>query len=35
VRTVFSAGAVVRMLPILTGYTDRLLDDLTGGMTSI
>ena len=30
VRTVFSASAVARMLPILTSYTDRLLDDLTG-----
>jgi pimeloyl-[acyl-carrier protein] synthase len=30
VRTVFSASAVSRMLPILTSYTDRLLDDLTG-----
>src|SRR6185503_1998164 len=29
-RTVFSASAVSRMLPILAGYTDRLLDDLTG-----
>jgi cytochrome P450 len=30
VRTVFSAGAVDRMLPLLTSYTDRLLDDLAG-----
>jgi pimeloyl-[acyl-carrier protein] synthase len=30
VRTVFSAGAVQRMLPIITSYTDRLLDDLEG-----
>ena len=30
VRTVFSAAAVERMLPLLTSYTDRLLDDLAG-----
>src|SRR5262245_37407668 len=30
VRTVFSAGTVDRMLPIMASYTDRLLDDLTG-----
>jgi len=30
VRTVFSAGAVQRMLPIITSYVDRLLDDLKG-----
>src|SRR5215471_14096012 len=30
VRTVFSAGAVDRMLPVLTSYTDQLLDDLAG-----
>ncbi len=30
VRTVFSAGAVDRMRPLLTAYTDQLLDDLAG-----
>ena len=30
VRTVFSAGAVERMVSVFTAYTDRLLDDLAG-----
>jgi pimeloyl-[acyl-carrier protein] synthase len=30
VRTVFSAGAVDRMVATFTAYTDRLLDDLAG-----
>jgi cytochrome P450 len=30
VRTAFSVNAVDRMLPILTSYTDRLLDELEG-----
>src|SRR5215471_1280786 len=30
VRTVFAAGAIERMLPIMSAYTDRLLDDLAG-----
>jgi pimeloyl-[acyl-carrier protein] synthase len=30
VRTVFSAGAVERMVATFTAYTDRLLDDLAG-----
>jgi len=30
VRTVFSAGAVDRMVSTFTAYTDRLLDDLAG-----
>jgi cytochrome P450 len=30
VRTVFTAGAVDRMVPVFTDYTDRLLDELAG-----